>query len=92
MEESKSRSISLDILKTLGILMIIIAHSNAPDLVVQIRSFDVPLLVMISGILGVKSYTKSKQRDEIFITKNNKISNTRVDIFINFLYRIFYTF
>ena len=63
MEESKSRSISLDILKTLGILMIIIAHSNAPDLVMQIRSFDVPLLVMISGILGVKSYTKSKRRN-----------------------------
>lgn len=47
----QNRNISLDLLKVIGLLCIILAHSNPPAIIVQIRNFDVPLMVMVSGIL-----------------------------------------
>lgn len=57
----KQRDLRVDLLKTLGILCIILAHS-APNesFVFQIRNFDVPLMVMISGTLFYYS-SRSKE-------------------------------
>lgn len=54
----KERNVSIDILKMIGILFVILAHVSPPGIVTQIRSFDVPLLVIISAMLGVKSIEK----------------------------------
>ena len=43
------RTIKYDILRTIGLLAIILAHVNPPDLLFQIRNFDVPLMVFVSG-------------------------------------------
>jgi len=45
------RDLRFDILKTVGIFCIILAHTNADDVIDQIRNFDVPLMVMVSGAL-----------------------------------------
>lgn len=45
------RELSIDLLRTIGLLCIVLAHVSPPKIVQQIRSFDVPFMVLISGIL-----------------------------------------
>lgn len=45
-----NRILSLDVLRVLGTFFIIVAHARPSDLVFQLRTFDVPLLVFVSGI------------------------------------------
>ncbi|MBW4518918.1 MAG: acyltransferase [Scytolyngbya sp. HA4215-MV1] len=45
------RDIRFDILKVIGLLCIILAHSDPPIVIDQLRNFDVPLMVIISGTL-----------------------------------------
>lgn len=42
----------IDYLKVLGLLLVILAHVQAPDFIMQVRSFDVTLLVFISAYLA----------------------------------------
>lgn len=60
METVKERDLSIDVLRCLGILLIILAHCGAPTLLDELRNFDVILLVILSGIVSVKSYKRSK--------------------------------
>src|ERR1051325_6067857 len=46
-----SRDLRVDILKTLALFCIFVAHAEAPEPVFGIRNFDVVLLVLVSGIL-----------------------------------------
>ena len=46
----KQRDLSIDYLRFIGISMIILAHVAAPFTLVQFRSFDVPLMIFISGL------------------------------------------
>ncbi|MCI8412252.1 MAG: acyltransferase [Clostridia bacterium] len=52
------RDITIDILKTLGIILILLAHVNPPGIIFQLRNFDVVLLVILSSILAENSYKK----------------------------------
>lgn len=54
--EFKVRDERIDILKALGIAMIILAHVSPPALIFQLRNFDVPLMVLISGMSFGLSY------------------------------------
>lgn len=47
----KERDFTIDIMRTIGILLIILAHMNLAHsgTLIQIRSFDVPMMVLISG-------------------------------------------
>lgn len=47
--ESK-RNTYLDFLRFIGLTAIVIAHINGPDLLQQIRCFDVPLMLFVSGL------------------------------------------
>lgn len=53
----KKRYIYIDYLKVLGLLLVILAHVSCPTYLMQLRSFDVPLLVFISGFLASKSFS-----------------------------------
>ncbi len=48
--DSVKRNTIYDSLRFFGISCIILAHMSAPKLIFQIRNFDVPLMVLISGI------------------------------------------
>lgn len=53
------RDNSIDILRAVCMILIILAHVNAPYTLSQLRSFDVPLIVLISGFCysaKLKSY------------------------------------
>ena len=44
------RDLYIDALRAIGILCIILAHVYAPNVVTQLRSFDVPLMLFVSGL------------------------------------------
>lgn len=50
------RKVYIDYLKIIGLLLVIMAHVSPPVLINQLRSFDVPLLVLVSGYLASASY------------------------------------
>lgn len=50
----------IDLLRFIGLSMIILAHVSPPDLIMQIRNFDVPLMVIISGISFAISFKKGE--------------------------------
>ncbi|MBD2187897.1 acyltransferase family protein [Pseudanabaena mucicola] len=50
------RNNRVDILRFLGLAMIVLAHVNPPGIIFQIRNFDVPLMVMISAVSFSLSY------------------------------------
>lgn len=53
------RNKQIDILRFLGLSLIILAHVDPPTWVFQLRNFDVPLMVLVSGL----AYMQSTPRD-----------------------------
>lgn len=49
------RDIKIDLLRFLGLSLIILAHVNPPVWLFQLRNFDVPLMVLVSGLAFVRS-------------------------------------
>lgn len=45
-----NRDLRIDFLRFLGLSLVIVAHVQAPFTLTQIRSFDVPLMVFVSGL------------------------------------------
>ncbi|MGF1909260.1 acyltransferase [Vibrio kasasachensis] len=50
------RDFDIDILRFIGLAMIVLAHVEPPGFIFQMRNFDVPLMVMISGMSFAISY------------------------------------
>lgn len=44
------RNEKIDFLRFIGLSMIILAHVNPPEILFQLRNFDVPLMVIVSGM------------------------------------------
>ncbi|MDV7750019.1 acyltransferase [Enterococcus faecium] len=57
-----NRLVFIDYLKVIGLFLVILAHVNAPGWLMQIRSFDVPLLVFLSAYLAGKSFNNYNVR------------------------------
>lgn len=55
---NKSRLGYIDFLKFIGLSCIIIAHTGAPEWIMMLRNFDVPMMVIISAMLGSISFYK----------------------------------
>ncbi|MEM6190605.1 acyltransferase [Shewanella scandinavica] len=47
----------IDLLRFIGLAMVIFAHVNPPDLLFQLRDFDVPLMVLVSALSFGLSYS-----------------------------------
>lgn len=52
------RDNGIDFLKLIGLTGIILAHVNAPAWIMMVRSFDVPLMILLSSILARRSYER----------------------------------
>ena len=50
MRESKERDFSIDFLRCIGLIGIMLSHSVCPSLLMNLRSFDVPLMVFLSAV------------------------------------------
>ena len=88
------RDNSLDIIRSVGLLCIILAHVNPPFTIFQIRNFDVPLMVFISGYLfGNKNQTfKSTTDFTTYLWKRFFRLVVPVWIFLSIFYIIQYFF
>ena len=69
------RLLNIDILKFIGIICIIIAHTNPPKIIFQIRNFDVILMCIISILLFFNSNKKEKYNSYIKKDINKKVLN-----------------
>jgi len=54
--QTMARDEKIDILRFIGLAMIILAHTDPSPLIAQIRNFDVPLMVLVSGASFALSY------------------------------------
>ncbi|TDQ24886.1 fucose 4-O-acetylase-like acetyltransferase [Raoultella sp. BIGb0149] len=70
-----NRDLRIDILRVVGLLLIILAHVSPPFLLFQFRTFDVPLMVFVSGLsylaagknnVGFISYVLSRVKRLLF--------------------------
>lgn len=61
--QEKARIKYIDFLKFVGLTGIIIAHCGSPNLLVMLLSFDVPLMVILSSLLGEGSFKKYKNNE-----------------------------
>lgn len=52
-------SFQMDILKFFGLAGVILAHTSPPEWLFQLRNFDVPLLVIVSGCLFMHSHNQA---------------------------------
>ena len=57
---NSKRELKMDIMKVIGLFAIILAHVSPHEIIFQIRNFDVPLMVFVSGYLSYNSYKSSK--------------------------------
>lgn len=55
----RERNLSIDVMRVLGLLLIILAHVSPPGIIFQLRTFDVPMMVFISGM----SYFAAGKKD-----------------------------
>lgn len=76
------REIKIDILKSLGAILIILAHVCNLNILFQIRNFDVPLMVLISGYLSIKTF---KREDGIIKYYKKRIMRLIVPTYIFFI-------
>lgn len=81
----KKRDFSVDALRSLGIISIIIAHINPPAAIFQIRNFDVPFMVILSGYLFSKSTSHARIGIE-YIWKRFKRLAVPVWVFLIFIF------
>ena len=63
----KKHYIYIDYLKVIGLLCIILAHICKDPIVMQLRSFDVPLMVIVSGFLALDSFKRSKKGNNFLL-------------------------
>lgn len=69
--EMENRKSYIDFLKVIGLLGIIAAHVKSPDWIMMLRSFDVPLMVLLSGILAKKSINNREQKMGGYLLKRS---------------------
>jgi fucose 4-O-acetylase-like acetyltransferase len=81
---SGSRDKTIDVLRFIGLSMIILGHTRVPGVLQQFRCFDVPLMVVVSGLSFAKS--TSKQGYLSYIWKRIKRLVFPVWIFLSFYF------
>lgn len=84
------RDLRVDFLRAIGLMLIVLAHTNPPFFLFQLRNFDVPLMVLISGI----SFSLSYRREPFahYIVKRVKRLVIPVWIFFTCLFVTAYLF
>lgn len=81
------RDVRIDILRFIGLAMIILAHVDPPGLIFQLRNFDVPLMVLVSGMSFSLAY-KSHDGFFCYVWKRFKRLVLPVWIFLSIFFLI----
>lgn len=81
-----NRDFSIDVLRTIGICLIILAHVNPVNIIFQLRNFDVPFMVILSGYLFSKSSQNINSISKKYLYKRFKRLVFPVWIFLIILF------
>ncbi len=84
------RNYKIDLLRFVGLFMIILAHISPPSLLFQLRNFDVVLMVFISGASFKISYKRNKNGYWQYVWKRIKRLVFPVWIFLTFLFAVYH--
>lgn len=68
------RDLRIDLLRVTGLFLIILAHVSPPFSIFQLRSFDVPLMVFISGMAYFASEKKEISITEYFSSRIRRLA------------------
>ena len=79
------RDISIDYLRMIGLFCIILAHVHPPGLIFNLRTFDVPFMVVISGLLYRATL---KKQESVFQYIYKRAVRLIVPVYIIFCYKI----
>lgn len=82
-----NRDLQIDFLRFLGLSLVIVAHIQAPFTFTQIRSFDVPLMVFVSGLTASGKYISNYWQ---YMWKRTKRLIVPVWLFLAFYLTAFY--
>ena len=82
-----NRDLQIDFLRFLGLSLVIVAHIQAPFTFTQIRSFDVPLMVFVSGLSASGKYITNYWQ---YLWKRTKRLIVPVWLFLAFYLTAFY--
>ncbi|MCG5610684.1 acyltransferase family protein [Klebsiella pneumoniae] len=63
-DDLMQRNMTIDVMRVMGLLLIILAHVNPPGILFQLRTFDVPMMIFVSGV----SFYLSKASNVSFAT------------------------
>lgn len=80
------RDIKIDFMRFIGISLIILAHVSPPNWIFQLRNFDVPLMVILSGYLYSMKKNQNNKFDFSYIFKRFKRLVVPVWIFLSILF------
>lgn len=85
------RDKTIDIMRVIGIMLIILAHVSPPEFLFQLRTFDVPMMIFISGM---SYYVASKKDVKIVPYVKSRFRRLVVPawIFITLFYITIYVF
>ncbi len=86
MSFSVNRNRVIDELRAIGLLAVILAHVSPPFLIMQVRTFDVPLMVLVSGISFGCSFKKMRLSQYFIHRLSRLLAPTWVFLCIYFLY------
>ena len=90
---STGRISYIDFLKFIGLTGIIIAHVNPPSWAMLLRSFDVPLMVILSSILASRSFAKySETRSSAIAYYVSRIKRLVIPTWIFLVFYFSYSF
>src|SRR3989339_290625 len=78
----KERDFPIDFLRTLGLFAIILAHVSPPALISQLRSFDVPLMVVISGYVFAITKPTSENTFKLIPYVKNRFVRLAIPVWI----------
>lgn len=62
----KTRDTKIDLLRFIGLALIILCHAAPPRVIGSLRQFDVPLMVLISGVSFSMSYKATPYGKYVF--------------------------
>lgn len=81
----------IDLLRFVGISGVILAHVSPPEIVFQARNFDVPLMVLVSGVVFQHSGRKEVCYREYLVSRIPRLC-LPVWLFLTFLFFVAYPF
>lgn len=90
MEIAKKRDMKIDILRAIAMVCIIVAHSNPNSLIVQLRNFDVVLMIFLLGISFTISSSGKKLDYVDYLKKRFRRLILPTWVFITIFLALFY--